>query len=267
MAQDPPDDSDTEGDDSASMEPFETDSLADPEGRVLDPSELDFSERDEVSDLGEGRFIVSAGSDGGPGDVSDPAGAVPSPSESSPRTPAPTEQGAVGADGADEASNAGNGSRDAVEDTDEANAAPPPDSASEGDRSRRPNSREPVESEPVDGEAVSEWLTESMTDNGFDYGFDATLKHDGEVMRHRMDSTEAEATFETLLLWYARQVDDDRPVEETLGRLLADSEVPVTFPPDALVTMLCHHGLSRDDTIDDLLGAVKRDGGLQLSTR
>lgn len=118
----------------------------------------------------------------------------------------------------------------------------------------------------ADPKAVSRWLAESMTDNGFDYGFDTTLKFDGSVVRHRMVSNDVVTTFETLMLWYARQVGDDTPVEKTLGILLAESEIPVRYPTKALEETLERYGLSTDDSIADLVDAVDDADGLSFST-
>ncbi|MFC6723754.1 hypothetical protein ACFQE1_05045 [Halobium palmae] len=209
MAPDTPDDSDT------------VDAAEAADGPVFDPDELDFTKHDEVSELGEDRFVVSA-------DAATPPKNVP---DVAPET-APEPEPESSADDAD---------------------ADDPDG---GD-----------EPEPVDAQAVSRWLAESMSNNGFDYGFDATLKFDGSVCRHRMVSNDVVTTFETLLLWYARQVGSDTPVEETLGILLAESDIPITYPPRTVRTLLDQHDVSPEDSVADLLASVEDDGGARLSTR
>lgn len=183
------------------------------DGPVLDPEELDISELDEVAELGEDRFLISA---------SGPAKEVPRPE------PEPSASAA---------------------------SATPTAAAEAG-----------VDQPQVDAKAVSKWLAESMADNGFAYGFDATLKFDGSVVRHRMVSNDVVTTFETLMLWYARQVGGDTPVEETLGILLAESEMPIQYPTKSLKGMLNKYDLSTDDSIADLVDAVNDAGGLSLST-
>lgn len=173
------------------------------DGPVLDPDELDLSQRDEVAELGEDRFLIS------PGGVKDVT----------PPEPKPDPQ---------------------------------------------PASQPQNDSTPVDAKAVSKWLAESMTDNGFDYGFDATLKFDGSVVRHRMVSNDVVTTFETLMLWYARQVGGDTPVEETLGILLAESDMPIKFPTRSLASLIRQHDLSGDDSIADLVAAVDDAGGVSF---
>jgi hypothetical protein len=240
MTHDPTDDRNT-ADGADSTDGSEPSNRSD--GSVLDPDELDFTARDEVSDLGEDRFVVSAGSDGGP-DVSPDRGNDGRAGERRRERPSSTAAG--------------------------------PDSPSKGRARRRdpdrrrgpdPGERRRSSAAEIDAEAVGRWLTDSMRHNGFDYGFDATLKTDGSVDRHRTTSTDAVSTFETLLLWYAKRIDDGRPVEETLGALLAASDVPVTYPTQTLGTVLRRHGLSRDDAVGDLIDAVERAGGVRLSTR
>ncbi|EJN60288.1 DUF7500 family protein [Halogranum rubrum] len=128
-----------------------------------------------------------------------------------------------------------------------------------------PEPREQAGPTQVDAKAVSRWLAGSMTDNGFDYGFDATLKFDGSVVRHRMVSNDVVTTFETLMLWYARQVGGDTPIEETLGILLAESDMPITYPTKSLAGILRQHNLSADDSIADLIAAVDDAGGVSFS--
>ena len=193
------------------MPPDEPDNDDAKDGPVLDPEELDLSDRDEVAELGEDRFLIS------PGGIADEIPTNPEPREPDPAPEPPTEQ------------------------------------------------PRPAAPAAVDAQAVSKWLAESMTDNGFDYGFDATLKFDGSVVRHRMVSNDVVTTFETLMLWYARQVGGDTPIEETIGILLAESDMPITFPKQTLVGLLRHHELSGDDSIADLVAAVDEADGLTLS--
>lgn len=205
-----------------SDEPDAVDAAEAADGPVFDPDELDFTKRDEVSDLGDDRFVVSADAGGTPdrGSVPDLS---PDPDPNSDSEPASTRSG----------------------------------SDPTGD----------AEPTAADAQAVSRWLAESMTDNGFDYGFDATLKFDGSVCRHRMVSNDVVTTFETLLLWYARQVGTDTPVEETLGILLAEADVPITYPPRTVRTLLRQHDLSPTDRLEELLAAVEEEGGARLSSR
>jgi len=116
----------------------------------------------------------------------------------------------------------------------------------------------------VDDAAVSRWLATSFAENGFSHGFDATVKVDGSVSRHRMVSNDVTATFETLVLWYVRQVSGTTPPEETLGLLLASSDFTTRFPPQTLQHLLEAYDLSAEDSIADLVAAVDEAGGFDV---
>lgn len=142
--------------------------------------------------------------------------------------------------------------------TDEAPKVPSPE-----ETTARPT-REPANRPAVDGTAVSRWLAESFQDDGFTHGFDATVKVDGTVNRHRMVSNDVTATFETLVLWYARQVAGSTPPEEALGLLLAESDLPVQFPTACLQRLLEDLDLGPQDSVADLLAAADDAGGFTV---
>ncbi|WP_129115110.1 DUF7500 family protein [Halegenticoccus tardaugens] len=192
------------------------------EGPVLSPDDLDIDESDRIVELDEGRYLIPTG-DGDPAE-----------------------------------SDGGSGSRDADAESDD---APPDAGRGETDPGFEFGAvSDADETGDVDAAAVGRWLAGSLSHDGFAYGFDATLKVDGSISRHRLVSNDVAATFETLLLWYARQVGDDTPPEKVLGILLAESDLPIALPPRALHAVLRHYGLDRDDPIADLLAAVGDDG-------
>ena len=110
--------------------------------------------------------------------------------------------------------------------------------------------------------AVHEWLHENLDDTNSRYGFDVTAKFDGEVSQQQLVSNDIVTVFESLMLWYARQIDEDTPVEEVLGILLSESNVPVRYPPSSVRTLVAGTGLSPDDSIADLLRAVGDEDGV-----
>jgi hypothetical protein len=79
-----------------------------------------------------------------------------------------------------------------------------------------------------------------------------------------MQSNDVVTVFESLLLWYAQQVDENTPVEEVLGILLMESNVPVRYPPESIHALVKSSGLEPDDSIAELLAAIREDDGLQL---
>ena len=113
-------------------------------------------------------------------------------------------------------------------------------------------------------EDVHEWLRESFANGGSRYGFDVTAAFDGSISQRRMASNDVVTIFESLMLWYAQQVDNDTPVEEILGIILMEANVPIRYPPESLKNLVKSTGLGPDDTIADLLAAVDEDDGVQL---
>lgn len=116
----------------------------------------------------------------------------------------------------------------------------------------------------LDDATVHEWLAENMDGGNSRYGFDVTAKFDGSVSQQRMVSNDIITVFESLMLWYARQVDGSTPVEEVLGILLSESNVPVRYPPESLKKLVKSSDCSPDDSIAELLATVEGDDGVQL---
>lgn len=135
--------------------------------------------------------------------------------------------------------------------------APPPDSMHDQDRSSTDEQSDSDRS--IDEQQVNEWLTAHLDDLESQYGFTITAKFDDDVGQRKLVSNNIVTVFEQLVLWYAQQVSTDTPVEEVLGILLTESSVEVTYPSDNLVALLDRYGLTREDSIDDLLRAVRED--------
>lgn len=143
---------------------------------------------------------------------------------------------------------------------------PPKSSDAEEDEAADPRSnrsREPRRGEVTAGD-VSRWLAASFKNDGFSYGFDATLSTADDVVRHRMVSNDVTTTFDTLLTWFVRNVGEDAPPPEALGILLAAAETPVQYPPGTLLRYVERHDLSPDDSIADLLAVAEAHGGLRI---
>lgn len=260
--------------------------MSDDHAPVLDPDDLDISKSEYVREIGQNRYVVSAG--GRPpraprSEASDePAPAEPDQSdepstadasasaettETLPRGEQPTESEPQGRS---ERSTEPDASRQPTssDDADHPHEPPKRDATPRQGVKRGAPSRgggAGTDSGEVDAAAVGRWLAESLSDTAFEYGFDATLSVDDETTRHRMVSNDVSTTFETLALWFARSAaGDDMPPERALGILLAEMDGEVTLPTAALQRAVARHGLSAEDSIGDLVAAAERENGLRL---
>lgn len=199
----------------------------DEEGKVLSPRELELAGKDGVEQLEEGRFVVS------------PDGTDPN---------VPTE---LSVDGAAVESSAREESVAATSgDTDTADAS----TANAGTPS-------------IDRTAIQDWHERQLTESPSAYGYHLSLKAGTTVDHHTIHSDDVTMTFNNLLLWYARTVDGDLPPGAVLGILLSDASVPVQFPVKTLEQFVMDQGLSTEDSIADLLEAVRDDGGIVFPPR
>ena len=116
----------------------------------------------------------------------------------------------------------------------------------------------------ITNETVSKFLAQSLAQSSGDYGFDATLNVEGTVNRGRMTSDDIGETLETLLRWYAKQTTDEVEPEHVLGIILAGSDLAVEYPVQSAYEVVKQHGLGPDDTISDLLSAIREDGSFTV---
>lgn len=194
---------------------------------VLDPDELDISNRPEVQEIDDGRYVVSA--------TGEPA---PEPDEEVLENP------------------------DWLEDRPD--EEPRRDDAAAADASATTDSGSSAPSGDLTHETVSQFLAESLAESDEPYGFDATVNVEGRVNRGRMTSDDIGETMETLLRWYARQADDDLDPEAVLGIILAATDLEVEYPVQSAYEMCRRYGLRPDDSIADLLAAVREEGALTI---
>ena len=153
------------------------------------------------------------------------------------------------------------------------NQSTPANSQSTNTRTDQPTNRElaahdqpPAEppAAEITNENVSKFLAQSLANAGGDYGFDATLNVEGNVNRGRMTSDDIGETLETLLRWYARQTTDEVEPEHVLGIILAGSDLAVEYPVQSAYEVVKQHGLGPDDSISDLLAAVREEGSFTV---
>lgn len=200
-------------------------------GGVLGPDELDISKRPEVEEIDEGRYIVSASG---------------SPAKK------PNRELLENPDWLDERT--------------EESANPPATQSASASSEPADTIQRPAEPPAVEltQESVSEFLAESLAESSGSYGFDATVNVEGKVNRGRMTSDDIGETLETLLRWYAKQTTDEIEPEAVLGIILAGSDLEVEYPVHSAYAMLKQYGLRPDDSIRDLLGAVREEGSFTV---
>lgn len=195
-------------------------------GGVLTPEDLDIASEESVAQLDEDRYVVSA--DGSPPNV------TPSKADR-PRGrsgPAPDDQ--------ETATPGGRG------------------------RSGRPSPGGPGDAgqrgAPASPEAARSLLASELARANADYGVDVVGRFGGETVRHRTASNDVVGTFENLVRWYARSVTDDTPVDEAVAILLREANLASTGEADrSLAGLLDAHGLEGDDSIDELVDAIREE--------
>jgi hypothetical protein len=179
------------------------------DGKILSPEELDIGDDEHVTEIDEGRYVVS-----------------------------PNER------------------------TDDSYGNKPAMPASEPEPDPEPT---PDRETPAFTDAnVHEYLAEQMDDSNARYGFDVTAKFDGEVDQQQLASNDIVTVFESFMLWYGRQLDGSTAVEDVLGILLSESNVPVKYPPGTIKSLAQSSGLSPDDSIADLIEAVEQQDGAEF---
>jgi hypothetical protein len=119
----------------------------------------------------------------------------------------------------------------------------------------------------LDRSSVQDWHERQLTESPAAYGYHLSLKAGTAIDHHSIHSDDVTMAFNNLLLWYARTVDADLPPGAVLGILLSDASVPVQFPVKALEQFVMNQGLSTEDSIGDLLEAVRDDGGVVFPPR
>ena len=204
------------------------------DGRILSPDELDITQDEHVAEIDDGRYVVSP---------SDPIGDVATTGTNTTPT-------------TDSSSNSG------AEPTTDPNAGSHADA--DGNPTPQPSVDDGGSHAELTEQAVHRFLETQFEDSGSRYGFDITATFDGAVQQRQMVSNDVVTIFESLVLWYAQQIDGKTPVEEVLGILLMEANVPVRYPPASLQRLLESTDLSPDDSIADLIAAVGDEDGFRL---
>ncbi|WP_232688527.1 DUF7500 family protein [Halobacterium zhouii] len=222
----------------------------DTDGRVLSADELDITEQEEVAPLGEGRFVV--GSDGPPAAPDEATGDA----STSARRPEPADNPAPDEDeGVDDGTDPDPNATQTDDGGTTADADPASDDSATDDEG------------DITGRDVKSWLSEELTRHDTTYAHHVAAKAGDDVANQQLATDDIGAAFDGLLVWYARQVATDTPVDEALGILLSESGVRVRYPTARLVEYVEAKGLGPDDSIGDLVAAVSEDDGLVFTKR
>ncbi|MYL17846.1 DUF7500 family protein [Halorubrum distributum] len=247
--------------------------MSDDDAVPADPEELDFTDDEDVVEIGEGRYVV--GTNGRP-NVGRSRGQRRAPPEDdsgfTAADPAsPEERRPAGDDPRSSAAGPGVGEREQQGGGGQPGGGqqsggqptgggqPPPNA-----QGQRQNRSAATGGNAVDRQAVSRWLANSFDGDGFDYGIDATLHANGDTTRQRMVSNDVTATFDTLITWFASNAGPSSPTPEAIGLLLAASETTVDIPPVMIKRFAASQGLSASDSIGDLVRAAEEEGGFRI---
>ncbi|MFD1599437.1 DUF7500 family protein [Halobellus rarus] len=139
-------------------------------------------------------------------------------------------------------------------DSDDAPSADGADGAGESDGDSAPDDR---------GTLARQQMARYVSERDSDYGFALTAAFDGEVAQHERFTDDVAAGFGDLVTWYVEQIDTEASPAEAIGILLLASETSVTYPANTLAAVLREHGLTMDNSIAELIEAL-RDERLQI---
>ena len=221
---------------------------------ILAPDELDISDHPKVESLSEGRYVVSA--EGTP----DSPEAAQGDQSSGEKTQLPASE--TDADDAADEDDTDDSDQEPTTDSDESESGSEPPA----ERSEDTDDGETAEPPAVEltQQTVSQFLAESLTSTETSYGFDATVNIEGNVKRGRMSSDDVAETLEGLLRWYAEQTTDEMEPEAALGIILAGSTLEVEYPVQSVYAMLKRYELEPDDSISELLAAIREEGSFTV---
>lgn len=220
-------------------QPPEDDRLNPEDGPILSPEELQLEDDDHVTKIDEGRFVVS-----------------------------PDGRSGEGTPNSGTASTADTGTSQPEADADPASDEPPATDGTDAPRtSVQPapgTSPGTPDDSPLTEREVHDWIQQDLAGTRSRYSFDVTAKFDDSVTQRRMASNDVITIFESLVVWYAQGIDRDTPVEEVLGILLMEANVPIRFPAASIQQLVQSSDLGPEDSIGDLLAAVEAQDGFRL---
>lgn len=219
------------------------------EGKILSPHELDITDSEYVEEIDEGRYVVSPDSRGPDSATGRSQGSNQTARGGRRSQPNHPPQGGGQSQGEGRLSG---------------NSAQPTPTGGQSSQRGPGQGAQSGHGGQLTEDAVRRWLRQKYQQNSSKYAFDVTAVFDGTVSQRTMASNDLITVFESLMLWYAQQVDSGMPVEEVLGILLMESNVPVRYPPESVKNLVKSTDLGPEDSIADLLEAVQDRDGVQL---
>lgn len=203
------------------------------EGKALSPEDLDISSEERVAEIEDGRFVIGA----------------EGPPNAEGRETAPSDEPDTG---------------NPIEETIEKlrREAATDDS---GDLESIIDSKS-TESN-LTGTDVKRWIGAELDRTDSQYAYRIAAKTGETISHQQLASDDIGTAFDGLMMWYARQVAEGTPVEEALGILLAESSIRVRFPLAGVLAYLDAQDLGPDDSIGDLLDAIRESDGLVFPLR
>lgn len=108
----------------------------------------------------------------------------------------------------------------------------------------------------ISQESVHQYLRDQMAEAEASYGFDVTATFDGSVAQQELYSDDIVTTFEGLLVWYAQHAGGTTPIEEVLGILLMEANIPIRYPSATLKALISSLDVEPSDSVSDLLAAI-----------
>lgn len=211
--------------------------------KVISPEELDIEESENVVTLDDGRFVI--GASGRPSVPDEPTEATTG-NANSDTTPAVDSSP----------------SAESSPSTDTPPAIEPESDVGDGLTASNADSSSSNATPEIDSRDVRRWLDTDLSDVTSRYGFHISAKSEDSISHQQMFSDDVGTVFDSLLLWYAQQVDKGTAVEDVLGILLMESNIRVRYSPRCLRGLLDTHDLSPDDSIADLFQAIQDANGV-----
>ncbi|APW97385.1 flagella cluster protein [Halobiforma lacisalsi AJ5] len=222
-------------------------------GGVLSPEDLDISDSPYVSEISEGRYVVSA--DRSPPNAPDKSDSLPT-RESPSAGSGPDEEtdleaggggGSGGARGGRRGQGRGQGQGQGHPSTH--NAPTEPNAGASSPRRQH----QPVQSP----ETARSILADELDRVDARYAVDIVSRFGDETVRHRMTSDDVLDTFNSLVFWYARNVARDTRTDRAASLLFAKSDFDAPLSEPQLRAALREHDLDESSSIGELLEALE----------